>query len=98
MAEYFGHLVNQHSGVNKAQQVINDEYLSQLGLVGEKLHGRINYTYAGTHGPGEFDVCARVVALTPCAAECRVWWCVTDLTYGHGFPGSEVRPLTDLRE
>jgi len=48
MAEYFGHLVNQHSGVNKAQQVINDEYLSQLGLVGEKLHGHIDYTYAGT--------------------------------------------------
>ena len=48
MAEYFRHLVNQHSGVASAQQVINDEYLSQLGLVGDKLHGRINYTHAGT--------------------------------------------------
>ncbi len=48
MAEYFRHLVNQHSGVNEAQQVINNEYLSQLGLAGEKLHGRINYTHAGS--------------------------------------------------
>jgi putative ATP-dependent endonuclease of OLD family len=48
MAEYFRHLVNQHSGVNEAQQVINTDYLSQLGLAGEKLHGRINYTHAGT--------------------------------------------------
>lgn len=48
MAEYFRHLVNQHSGVNEAQQVINTDYLSQLGLAGEKLHGRINYTQAGT--------------------------------------------------
>jgi putative ATP-dependent endonuclease of the OLD family len=48
MAEYFRHLVNQHSGVNKAQQVINTDYLSQLGLAGEKLHGRINYTHPGT--------------------------------------------------
>ncbi len=48
MAEYFRHLVNQHSGVNEAQQVINADYLSQLGLAGEKLHGRINYTHAGT--------------------------------------------------
>ena len=48
LAEYFRHLVNQHSGVNEAQQVINTDYLSQLGLAGEKLHGRINYTHAGT--------------------------------------------------
>jgi putative ATP-dependent endonuclease of the OLD family len=48
MAEYFRHLVNQHSGVNEAQQVINDGYLSQLALSGEKLRGRINYTHAGT--------------------------------------------------
>jgi putative ATP-dependent endonuclease of OLD family len=46
MAEYFRNLVNQHSGVNKAQQVINDDYLSQLELAGERLHGRINYTHA----------------------------------------------------
>ena len=48
MAEYFRYLVNQHAGVNGAQQVINNEYLSQLGLAGEELHGRINYTQAGT--------------------------------------------------
>jgi putative ATP-dependent endonuclease of OLD family len=48
MAEYFRHLVNQHSGISEAQQVINTDYLSQLGLAGEKLHGRINYTHAGT--------------------------------------------------
>jgi putative ATP-dependent endonuclease of the OLD family len=48
MAEYFRHLVNQHSGVNEAQLVINTDYLSQLGLAGEKLHGHINYTHAGT--------------------------------------------------
>ena len=47
MAEYFRYLVNQHSGVNQAQQVINDDYLSHLGLGGQKLHGRINYTHAG---------------------------------------------------
>ena len=48
MAEYFRHLVNQHSGVAKAQQVINDAYLSKLELAGQGLRGRINYTQAGT--------------------------------------------------
>ena len=47
MAEYFRHLVNQHSGINEAQQVINTDYLSQLGLAGEKLHGRGDILGAG---------------------------------------------------
>jgi putative ATP-dependent endonuclease of OLD family len=48
MAEYFQCLVNQHDGVRGAQQVINDEYLSELGLAGEGLHGHLNYTQAVT--------------------------------------------------
>jgi putative ATP-dependent endonuclease of OLD family len=48
MAEYFRHLVNQHDGVRGAQQVINDGYLSELGLAGEGLHGHLNYTQAVT--------------------------------------------------
>jgi putative ATP-dependent endonuclease of the OLD family len=48
MAEYFRYLVNQHDGVRGAQQVINNEYLSELGLAGAGLHGHLNYTQAVT--------------------------------------------------
>jgi len=48
MAEYFRCLVNQHDGVRGAQRVINDEYLAELGLAGEGLHGHLNYTQAAT--------------------------------------------------
>jgi putative ATP-dependent endonuclease of the OLD family len=48
MAEYFRHLVNQHPGVNKAEEVINQDYLSRLALSGEELYGRINYTHGGS--------------------------------------------------
>lgn len=46
MAEYFRFLVNQHEGVRSAQQVINDKYLSELGLAGAGLHGHLNFTQA----------------------------------------------------
>jgi putative ATP-dependent endonuclease of the OLD family len=60
MAEYFRHLVNQHSGVARAQQVINDDYLSRLGLAGDKLHGRINYTHAGTEAARRRQILERL--------------------------------------
>lgn len=60
MAEYFRHLVNQHSGVASAQQVINDDYLSQLGLAGDNLHGRINYTHAGTEAARRRQILERL--------------------------------------
>lgn len=60
MAEYFRHLVNQHSGVSNAQQVINDDYLSQLGLASEKLHGRINYTHAQTEAARQRQILERL--------------------------------------
>jgi putative ATP-dependent endonuclease of the OLD family len=48
MADYFRYLVNQHPGIRDAQRVINDDYLSKLGLAGEALSGHLDYTQAGT--------------------------------------------------
>jgi putative ATP-dependent endonuclease of OLD family len=60
MAEYFRYLVNQHSGVGSAQQVINEEYLSRLGLAGEELHGRLNYTHAGSESARRRQILERL--------------------------------------
>jgi putative ATP-dependent endonuclease of OLD family len=48
LAEYLRHLVNSHEGVRKAQNSVNNDYLSHLGLEGDELHGRINFVEGGS--------------------------------------------------
>jgi putative ATP-dependent endonuclease of OLD family len=48
LAEYLRHLVNLHGGVKKAQDTINDNYLSHLGLEGDDLHSHINFVEGGS--------------------------------------------------
>jgi putative ATP-dependent endonuclease of OLD family len=48
LAEYLRHLVNLHEGVKKAQNSVNNEYLSHLALEGDELHGRINFVEGGS--------------------------------------------------
>lgn len=43
LSEYIRHLVNRHSGVTSATKSINDDYLSNLSLVGDDLAAEINF-------------------------------------------------------
>jgi putative ATP-dependent endonuclease of OLD family len=43
LSEYIRHLVNKHSGVTSATKSINDDYLSNLSLVGDDLAAEINF-------------------------------------------------------
>jgi putative ATP-dependent endonuclease of OLD family len=47
LSDYMRHLVDQHQGVVQAQGAINTDYLTQLSLAGEDLHGRISFSDAG---------------------------------------------------
>lgn len=48
LAEYLRHLVNLHEGVKKAQNSVNNDYLSHLALEGDELHGRISFVEGGS--------------------------------------------------
>lgn len=47
LSDYMRHLVDQHQGLLQAQGAINADYLTQLSLAGEDLHGRISFSEAG---------------------------------------------------
>lgn len=47
LSDYIRYLVDQHQGVVQAQAAINTDYLTQLSLAGEELHGRISFSDAG---------------------------------------------------
>ena len=48
LSDYLRHLVDQHDGIGSAQKAINSDYLAQLSLAGEALHGRISFAEGGT--------------------------------------------------
>lgn len=48
LSDYLRHLVEAHAGVTGAQNSINTDYLGELALAGEKLHGRITFAEGGS--------------------------------------------------
>ena len=48
MGEYLRHLVNQHPAVVKAETSLNSNYLAELALDGDGLHGKIQFVEGGT--------------------------------------------------
>lgn len=48
LSDYLRHLVEAHEGVTGAQKSINTNYLGELALAGEKLHGRITFAEGGS--------------------------------------------------
>ena len=48
MFDFLRHLVNQHVTVKSAQKSINESYLSQLILAGERLHGQVSFADLGS--------------------------------------------------
>ena len=44
LADYLHHNIEKHPGVNSAQKVLNEEYLSYMSMHGEELQGRIALT------------------------------------------------------
>lgn len=50
ISDYLRHLVEAHAGVTGAQNSINTDYLEELALAGEKLHGRITFAEGGSEG------------------------------------------------
>jgi putative ATP-dependent endonuclease of OLD family len=48
LSDYLRHLVEAHAGVTGAQNSINTNYLGELALAGEKLHGRITFAEGGS--------------------------------------------------
>lgn len=48
MTDYLRHLVNQHSGINAAQDSVNKDFLSELTLSGSSMTGQINFTQGGS--------------------------------------------------
>lgn len=48
LADYLRYLINAHATVQGAQSIINRDYLSELALSGEVLHGSISFADGGT--------------------------------------------------